>query len=196
MAYAFPEEGIKCHATAVMVVLDIYPQIMREMVVNIFPPKAVLMQIRNEPNQSFMKQLAPTEKKMISKLDSTGYNDLDISCLYKVIRYFNLLPAPTEGWGQNPKPENQCQGDDVERMKRNRNDIIHRPRAGLSESEGNHLFQQSIEIAKRMDSTIGSPQNGFESKIQKLQSNNVSQEQYIKALEKCAEYQGSRINFF
>ncbi|VDI08318.1 Hypothetical predicted protein [Mytilus galloprovincialis] len=190
MAAALSVDDFKRHSTALMVVFDVYPQIMREMIVNIFPPLAVLRQIQNEPNQTFMKQLSPKEKKMILKLDSTGYNGQDVSCLYKLIRYFNLLPPPTKGWGPKPKPGDQCEGDDVERMKKNRNDIIHRPRGGLSECDGNYFFKQSIEIAQRMDSRNGSPQNGFESKIEDIQSYIiVSQEHGMKVFEKCPDLQ-------
>ncbi|VDI00796.1 Hypothetical predicted protein [Mytilus galloprovincialis] len=189
MASVLLEDDIKGHATAVIVVLDIFPQIMREMIVNNFPPKGVSRQIQNEPNQTFKKQLTPTEKNMISKLDVTGYNDLDISCLYKIIRNFNLLPSPNQGWGQKPKPEDQSEGDDVERMKSHRNDILHRPRGGLPESEKKKFFQESIEIAKRMDKRIGSPKNGFQSRIEAIKSYHVSRQKYIEAIEKCAEFQ-------
>lgn len=190
MAAALLNGDIKGHASAVMVVLDIYPQIMREMIVNIFPPIVVLRLIQNEPNQTFLNQLKTTEKKMISKLDITGYNELDTSCLYKVIRYFNLLPPPKAGWGQKPRPEDKCEGDDVERMKKNRNDILHRPRGSLSESDKHIFFQQSSEIAKRIDIRNNSLQNSFESKIKIIQSSVGSMEKYISLLEKCAEYRG------
>lgn len=190
MASALLDEDIKGHASAVIVVLDIYPQIMREMIANIFPPKGVLRQIQNEPKQTFMKQLTHEEKRMISKLDSDGYNCLDISCLYKIIRYFSLLPPPIEGWGHKPKPEDKYEGDDVERMKRTRNDILHRPRGGLSESERNDFLQQNIELAKRIDNRNGSPKNGYESKIENLQSHIATPQKYIDALEKCVDYQG------
>lgn len=193
MAAAFPDDDLKRHATAAMVVFDIYPQIMREMIANNFSPKGVLMLIKNEVNQIFMKKLSPIEEKMILKLDISGYNDLDISVLYKVIRYFHLLPPPSQSWGNLPKPEDHSEGDDVERMKTHRNDLMHRPRGGLTEYERNDFFQQSIAIAKRMDSRNGSPQNGFESRIGKVQSYMVTREGYISTLEKCAEYKGTCI---
>lgn len=191
MASAVSNDDLKGQVSASIVVLDIYPQIMREMIHNIFPPKGVSRQIKNEVNQTFMNQLTPEERRMISKLDSDGYNDLDLPCLYKVIRYFNMLPPPTKGWGQRPQPEDQSEGDDIERMKRHHSDIMHRPRARLTESERKLFFKESIELAKRMDERIGSPpKNGFESRIQNVQSNRLSQETYVEAIEKKAECQG------
>lgn len=181
------------HASAVLVVLDIFPQIMREMIANKWPPTIVLQLIKNE--KTFLNNATQLQQKMILKLESDGYNVLDISCLYIVIRNFNLLPRPEQGWGKKPNPEDQSEGDDVERMKRHRNDIIHRPKGGLTEPERNIFFQESIEIAKRMDKRIGSPKNGFESKIEEKKSNNFTRQKYIEALEKCAEYQGKSIIF-
>ncbi|VDI62348.1 Hypothetical predicted protein [Mytilus galloprovincialis] len=192
MASVVSGDEFKGHVSASIVVLDIYPEIMREMIHNEFPPKSVLRLIQNhEVNQTFVKQFTPKERRMISKLDSDGYNDLDLPCLYKVIRYFHLIPTPRKGWGQRPQPEDQSEGDDIERMKRHCSDIIHRTRARLTESEKHFFFRESIEIAKRMDNRIGSPRNGFESRIQNVQSNLLIQEKYVEALEKNAEYQGS-----
>lgn len=191
MATASSDYDIKGHATATMVVIDIYPHIMREMICNLWPPKQVLMLIQNNPDKTFLKHLTPKEKRMISEMDKFGYNNLDLSCLYKIIRQCNLLPPPKQGWGHDPKPEDQSEGDDVERMKRYRNDIVHRPRGGLSESNKHDFFKISFEIAKRMDIRSGSPQNGFESKIKEVQSSIVSQENLSRAVEQFPQYQGN-----
>ncbi|CAG2241041.1 DZIP3 [Mytilus edulis] len=190
MASVVSGDDLKGQVSATFVVLVIYPQITREMIHNTIPPKGVWRLIKTEVNQSFMKQFTPKERRMISKLDSDGYNDLDLPCLYKVIRYFLLIPTPRKGWGQRPQPEDQSEGDDIERMKRHCSDIIHRTRARLTESERHFFSRESIEIAKRMDNRIGSPKNGFESRIQNVQSNLLIQEKYVEALEKNAEYQG------
>lgn len=188
MASALSDDDIIRHASATMVVVDIYPQILREMIVNNCPPMAISRIIQN--NFQFKTHLTVSETRMISKLKITGYNDLDMSCLYKIIRYFNLLPPPTRGWGRQPNRMDISQGDDVEMMIKYHSDIIHRPRGGLTESESNDFFQQSIEIAKRMDNSIGSHINGFESKIQKALPRLVSQKKYILASEKLSKYQG------
>jgi hypothetical protein len=40
-------------------------------------------------------------------------------------------------------------------MKNNRNDLVHRPKGGLSEEERETFFQESFEIACRVDNFIG-----------------------------------------
>ncbi|CAC5426174.1 NME8 [Mytilus coruscus] len=182
------EKDINRHVTALIVVIDVYPQMIREMIVNNSPPKFVLMQIQND--EVFMNNITSQQKVMILKLDTEGYNALDLSCLYKVIRNRTLLPKPKQGWGQKPKAEDQSEADDVERMKKHRNDILHRPQGGLSESERNIFFQQSIEIATRVDRRIGSPKNGFESRIKEIKSDIariVSPEKYLALIENLAE---------
>lgn len=179
----------KRHSTALMVVLDVFPQIMIQMISNDFPPKMVLEVIKN--NRKFESDLQSMEKKMISKMGIYGYSSLDLSLLYKIIRYFHLLPSPKQGWGKKPESGDINKGDDVERMWRLRNDVVHRPAGFLLESEESDFFRQSIEIAKRMDDRIGRPQNGFESKVEELRSYTVTHERSIKLLETFVEYQGN-----
>lgn len=187
------DKDINQHLTAVMVVIDVYPKMMREMIVNTFPPQFAVMLIQNDPHQILMNNITSQQKKMVKTLDTNGYDALDLSCLYKVIRHCKLLPPPNQGWGNIPKTEDQSKGDDVERMKRHRNDILHRPRGGLSVEERDYFFQQSIEIATRMDIRNGSPQNGFEYQIEKIKTEivrTVSKKKYMEALESLAECKG------
>lgn len=186
MASKFPERADIDHVTAMMVVLKVFPKIMKEMVCNDAPPQIVLMQIKNNKN---FQDKHMTKTKMIS-LANTGYDNLDISSLYHIIRSFHLLPEPNQGWGKPPLPEDINKQDDVERMKNLRNDIVHRQTGDLSESERTDFFKQSLEIAKRMDSRISYPENLFEGQLGELQSRMVTQENYIEALEKLAKSQG------
>lgn len=191
------EKDINHHLTALIVVIDVYPQMIREMIVKISPPKFVLMQLQND--EAFMNNITLQQKVMILKLDTEGYNALDLSCLYKVIRNRNLLPKPKQGWGQKPKPEDQSEADDVERMKKIQNDILHRPRGDLSESERNSFFQKSIEIATRVDRRIRSLRNVFKSRIEEIKSGIVttaSPEKYLDVLEKLAECRGKTVLIF
>lgn len=200
------EEDINHHMNAAMVVIDVYPQMIREMIVNHIPPKTVLMLIQNDADNILMKNITSRQKDMILKLDTAGYNALDLSCLYKLVRHCKLLNPPKQGWDKTPKPEDQSEGDDLERMKKIRNAIFHRPRGGLSESERNHFFQQSIEIATRVDIRIGSPSNGFKRKIEEIKSEivrtvnpfvrTVSPEKYMEFLENFAECRGKTLFFF
>lgn len=179
----------KDHASAIHVALFIFPKIMREMINNKWTPKDVLKRIEADKGQLFMNKLTQEAKSMISNMKRNGYLALDVCCLYHVIRYFNLLSSPKQGWGVNPKSEDKRKADDVERMKILRNNIIHCPQGGLSESERKKFFEQSIEIAERMDKRNRSPMNGFKSEIEKVQidSDSIASQEFF---EKCPVYQG------
>lgn len=192
MASAFSDDDRNRHSTALMVVLDIFPPIMRDMICNYFTPKTVLTLIQNRP--TFKESLSSMEKQMISDMNKNGYNSLDISVFYKIIRYFGLLTPPKQGWGNIPTSEDIEKGDDVERMRNLRNDVFHRPAGGLSELQRDDFFRLSIEIARRMDDTIGCPPISYTSKVEEMRSFSITREKYTQLLEKCVEYQG-KISF-
>lgn len=185
MAAKYPDDNTNSHVTAIMVVLKVFPQIMKEMICNDFPPQTVIKLIEN--NKKYKANI--TEMKM-SNLRSNGYDNLEISFLYHIIRSLSLLPEPNQGWGNSPLPEDKNKEDDVERMKNSRNDIIHRRLGDISESMLNEFLKESLEIAKRMDDRIGYPKKFFESKLEQIQSYMVTREKYTEALESLAEYRG------
>lgn len=179
---------IERHVSSLIVVLEFYPQMAIQMI-HKWPPNIVLMMIQNDPNNKFMKTLNKAEKKLIQTLETDGYKKLDMSLLYKMIRRFNLVAEPSKKWGNRPLDTNVNQGDDMERMRNNRNDLVHRPKGGLSEEEREKFFQESIEIACRVDNFIGQSTSGFESRIRSVKIYPITQEQYRQALEKCVELQ-------
>lgn len=183
------DDSSKIHASALEVALFVYPQIMTAMINNKWSPKDIATRIKKDKGQTFLKKLSNEANHMISQLERSGFVALDISCLYQVIRYFGLLASPKQGWGEKPNSNDRGKADDVERMKNFRNNVIHCPQGGLSESERAKFFKESIEIAERMDKRIGSPTNGFKSKIEKVQSDTVSSGR-LEILGKCPKYEG------
>ncbi|XP_052064162.1 uncharacterized protein LOC127704251 isoform X2 [Mytilus californianus] len=181
------------HASALMIAIDIYPKMMKEMLYNKYKsPSSVIVvyqliqNVIDDENDPLVKQLTALEKSIVKSINMDGFAKCDISLLYRLIRYFKLLPAPSRGWGAKPSIKEIREGDDVERMKRYRNDLVHRPKGGLSESEKTDIFTESINIAKRLDSR--SPTHDFESKVRATKY--VTQEKYVTALEQCAENRG------
>jgi hypothetical protein len=77
----------------------------------------------------------------------------------------------------------------MERMRINRNAIVHRPKDGLSEEERDTFFKESIEIACRVDKFIGESTSSFETQIRNAKIYSITQEKYRQALEKCVELQ-------
>ena len=176
------------HASSLIVALEFYPQMAIKMI-HKCPSNIVLMMIQNDPNNKFMKSLNDSETKLIPTLSTDGFNKLDMSLLYKLIRRFNLVPEPSEKWGNRPLATNINQGDDMERMRFNRNDLVHRPRGGLSEEERDKFFKESIEIACRVDNFIGESTSSFETRIRNAKIHRIKHEKYRQVLEKCVELQ-------
>jgi hypothetical protein len=182
-------ENVERHASALMVALEFYPQMTIQMI-HKWPPNIVLMMIQNDPNNKFMKSLNKAEQKLIPTLNTDGFNKLDTSFLYKLIRHFNLVPEPSEKWGKRPSATNINQGDDIERMRNNRNDLVHRPKGGLSEEERDTFFKESIEIACRVGNFIGQSTSSFETGIRNALIYHTTKSQHRQALENYAELQG------
>ena len=181
---------IERHVSSLIVVLEFYPQMAIQMI-HKWPPNIVLMMIQNDPNNKFMKSLNKAEKILIQTLDTDGYKKLDMSLLYKMIRRFNLVAEPSKKWGNRPLATNINQGDDMERMRNNRNDLVHRPKGGLSEEEREKFFQESIEIACRVDQFIGESTSSFETQILNARRYNITPEQSRQALGKCPTRRGN-----
>lgn len=70
-----------------------------------------------------------------SKTTLTDYNDFDVTLLYKLIR--NLCPGlkPTQGWGNKPNVSDSTIGDDIERIRIVRNEIVHSKSPRISDGE-------------------------------------------------------------
>jgi hypothetical protein len=180
--------NVERHHSFLNVALEFYPQMAIKMI-HKWPPYIVLMMIQNDPKDKFMKSLNNSEKIIIPTLSTDGFSKLDISLLYKLIRRFNLVPEPSEEWGNIPLATTINQGDDMERMRINRNAIVHRPKDGLSEEERDTFFKESIEIACRVDKFIGESTSSFETQIRNAKIYSITQEKYRQALEKCVELQ-------
>ena len=184
MTTAVPAD-LERHVACLIVAIEYYPQIAIKMIKATVDK--VLEKLKNNPNNEFMNSLDNPEKVAIKTLSTDGFNKMDIALLYKLIRYFNLVPAPTRGkWGRRPSAATHTQkGDDLERMRNNRNDIFHRPKGGVSQEERDTFFKESIEIACRIEDSTSS----FETKIRNTKMYSIIEDQSKQALGKCPAFQ-------
>jgi hypothetical protein len=181
--------NVERHASSLFVALEIYPQ-MAMIMVNNFPSNIVLRMIENDPNNKFMKSLNNSEKKLIPTLNNYGYNMMGIPLLYKLMRRFNVITAPSENWGKRPSLDTFNQGDDMERMRINHNDLVRRPKDSLSEEEREKFFKESIEIASSVDQMFGGSTSRFVGQIENVKKYPITEEQSDQALKKCPVHHG------
>ena len=176
------------HVSCLIVAIEFYPQMAIKMIkaeVN-----RVLKRIENKSSNYCEKYLKSSKEDLISKLSTSGFNELDITLLYRLMRQLRLVSIPTQKWGNQPLARNMKQGDDLERMRINRNHIIHRRTVTVSEEKRNTFFKESIEIACRIDKFMRDSTGSLEAKIRNAKMYSVTQEQSRQALEKCPNLQG------
>lgn len=79
----------------------------------------------------------------------------DESFMYKMISFFNIVQRPSNDWGKSPESRHQTTlGDDIERLQKRRNALVHSPSAQLSESTFEEYFDELSEIAQRFDTHL------------------------------------------
>ncbi|XP_052067786.1 uncharacterized protein LOC127707294 [Mytilus californianus] len=82
---------------------------------------------------------------------SNSYDSMDITLIYKLLRQFSLINPPTKGWGNNPDKVDINLVDDVERIRRYRNQLAHRCNTNIGKDEFDDYFDNFRDIGNRMD---------------------------------------------
>lgn len=119
-----------------LLVLDLTPKAMRRLATsnkNSWTPEAIGDQYRrSEVKINKVLNLTTYEKEMFRN-PGDGFINCDTCALYKIIRYFDLVPIPTKGWAA--KATNfKNYGDLVEKLREIRNYIVHSPHVRFSEN--------------------------------------------------------------
>lgn len=138
------DNNIRC-AKCTFIVLQMFPDMMKDLLADIIPPSALYNMI--------MKSEIPLkayEKGIVSRMNVDGFRKLDVSLMYSIFKFFNLI-SPTRPWGANPLTNETKLGDDIERMRRARNDLVHKCDANVSKQSFTEFFDSSIAIGERFD---------------------------------------------
>ncbi|CAG2241811.1 unnamed protein product [Mytilus edulis] len=104
---------------------------------------------------------------MINNVRKNGYVNFDIPLIYKLVRNLNLVPPPTKGWDflAPPAANEILPGDDIERIRRTRNAVLHNGNEQVSDSILTDYFTNFKEIAVRMEAFLGKPTGEFVQKF-------------------------------
>lgn len=157
---------LRC-ARCSMVVLHVFPQIMRDLMKDSnVPPASIYNKIIN--NKVFMKKLNREEIHTVQTLLSDGFTKLDVSLMYKIVKYFKIyIPEPSRKWGSSPQPNEIDIGDDVERIRIARNVLVHKHNADMSKEEMESFFTTFTDVGRRVDQYLSKEgPNGYEQTIQ------------------------------
>lgn len=139
-----------------LAVLDVFTRMMRDLLKTKVCSKESLYHMIQQPK--FQKCLTPQEKIVCDTI-RTGYSELDIGLVYKLIRYFKFIQAPSRGWGYLPQANDDKIGDDVERVRISRNVLAHSPNPTLTEHEMESMFVDFKCISSRFDAHLSLDSN-------------------------------------
>ncbi|XP_076073079.1 uncharacterized protein LOC143044801 [Mytilus galloprovincialis] len=102
-----------------------------------------------------------------------GYFDFDIPLIYSILRNLHEPAArPTRGWEHPIGPlVNEIEiGDDLERCRRSRNEVIHRGNTRVTALELKQYFYIFKTIAERLEKVCNKSHNEFVSTVEHLQA--------------------------
>lgn len=146
-----------------MVVLEVFTKIMQDLMRHT-KVKAKDLYNSIEKNAPFRRRLNKSELIMVDTLLTNEYTEIDVSLSYKIIvNFFQLhIPPPSRQWGTNPIDTEIGIGEDIERIRRERNSFVHKVNANISDSFFHNFFDTFIEVGKRIDKFLQkSPSDGY-----------------------------------
>lgn len=115
------------------------------------PTQTIYQSIMND--KKFKNKLSQEDINIIQNLELRGFDDFDISLMYKIARHKNfgmIVPEkPTRGWQSNPIESENTPGDNIQRIKICRNELCHNPNTAVSENEFEKMFKRYIDIGRR-----------------------------------------------
>ncbi|CAC5377337.1 unnamed protein product [Mytilus coruscus] len=163
-----------------------FPDILQELMKIKEPPNRLAHDVNN--NWYLSNKLRPDEWLLINNVTTKGYADFDIPFIYKLVRNLKLLLPPTQGWDHSNAPcSNEITaGDDLERIRRLRNEILHRGNAQVNDTELSQFFTQFKDIAGRFETYLGKQTGDFVDKFIDLETCCIDEEtrnMYIKRLD-------------
>lgn len=176
-------------ARILLVICDVFPKIMQELLLYSIPPRTLIIMIKKD--KTITDNLNTKEQKILQDMYHKGYSDVDVSFAYKLLRVLNLIEEPSQNWGQEAASCDVSVSDDVERIHHFRNSVCHRALAEVTEAGLQKHFADFIAIGRRIDQHLHkNPNFGFEKEILLLQTKSIdaaAEEKYINALEEICE---------
>lgn len=121
--------------------LDTFPKFLQALAISAISQKQLHELYGNNTTEINRKLgLSADEKKVMLNLSKEQtFETCDLSLLYKLICHFQLVKTPTKGWGKEVCNVSNA-GDVVERLRRIRNNIIHRSNAKYGKRKEGRVF--------------------------------------------------------
>ena len=170
---------------------SLIPKLLQQLLLFYEPTSRILNDCLS--NSYLKKNLNATEWINIRKANTDGYVDFDIPLIYKLLRNLKLIPPPTRGWEPRggPRLAETTIGDDLERFRTSRNEILHRGNTNVSDQELTEYFTQFKEIAQRLELALNKKKNELVYEFQNLETccmDGVSEQILANLAKKGKEY--------
>lgn len=137
------------------VVFDKFPSFLRLIIKMKYTPSQIYIQVAQN-----MSNFTKAQHRSLRKLRTVHTFDLlDITLMYKLMRQFSFINAPSKGWGQHPNSSDLTIADDIERIRIFRNTFVHRVGIKMDQNTFEYYFSQFRHISHRIDAYLGNNKN-------------------------------------
>lgn len=137
-----------------LVIIETLTQILRDLLLNEVSPTQLFEKVKQS---NYLQKLRPEQIILISDAKTRGYQDLDITLLYTLLRNVcqNILP-PSHNWGIMPSsPDEITVGNDMERIRLIRNQLYgHISEVAIPETEFEEYWSTIVDICTRMQALL------------------------------------------
>lgn len=160
------------YTRANLVLLDVFTKGLRDLLqTNV---RSITILETMVQNAEFQNMLSEKEKNL---LETIKYDELDIGIIYKIIRFFKVVQAPSRGWGFTPRPNDEQIADDIERIRIMRNSLAHKPNPVLSEENLESMFTDFADMSYRFDTYMNQdPNNGYSKAVDNYKGGSIDPE--------------------
>jgi hypothetical protein len=173
-----------------MVVMEIFPEIMQYLVMDIVQPQTFYNLLQNSV---VLDKLTSNEKDIFSTLPTDGYDKCGTILLYKLVR--QQLVKPRQGWGKAPLDSDMSISDDIERIRILQDSFVNIEQTNITDDKEMSFFCDVLELAKRFDQYCErAGQTSFEKKVtdlRHLKTDTELEEQYVLLAEEFKRSSGN-----
>ena len=198
-------QGSANYARLGLVVVEIFSNILREIVCSNIAPEAKHRHIiEQQKKESVFNEMTCEEHESLNTLSNTvtnrTYNNINFITSYNMMRSLLLLDDPTQGWGKPPTNADVTISDDVERLRFIRCEIVNHLKTDIDLTEMNNYFSNIVCITQRIDTYLCKlPDQGFAREVQNFQTHCMDPEmeqKYYQALKDIEDIKGSKLLVF
>ena len=176
------------YTRATLVIADVFTGMMRDLLTTMVSPSNLDIMTSQ---MAFQKLLQKHEKALIGTLKRSYLNELDIGLIYKIIRHFTFIQAPSRGWGYAPTAGDITIADDIERIRIVRNSLMHRPNPVLTEPQLDSMFADFKDVSHRFDAYLDRDvTNGYQTAVDEYRTGPIDPESEKKYREEIYKIEG------